>query len=249
MERKKIKMGYSAIAFIGGIFVDLVVAAANGTLGVLHRSAWQGSLCAYYLALMLMKLYLLYTGMIGSARYERGRYRKLLNTYFVCSVVIILLDAVLGGIVYLMAAEHESKHYPGVLVYGVAFYAFCKVALAIVNFIKARRLRAPLLMSIRSIGYVDALVSILMLETSLIETFGNRSSSWTTRMIASSGAGAWFLVLWVGIRGVLWCRKRRRVLRKNLNEQKMKNRQRAGNAGSAIEKTVFGDGGKSAAGQ
>ena len=43
------------------------------------------------------------------------------------SVSILGLNLILGGIVYLMASDQGIKHYPGYLIYGVAFYAFCKV--------------------------------------------------------------------------------------------------------------------------
>ena len=53
---------------------------------------------------------------------------------------------------------------------------------------KAGRKKSPVLLSMKSIGLVDAMVSILMLEIALIDTFGNINGEWARTMMAVSGS-------------------------------------------------------------
>ena len=98
--RFKWKNEYTVILFIGGIFSNLVIALINGALGFVNQSSWQGTLCAYYVFLMLLKLALLF----GSTK-EDVRFRSLKKWFLYVSISILILDFVLGGVVYLMAAD------------------------------------------------------------------------------------------------------------------------------------------------
>ena len=165
---------------------------------------WQGTLCAYYLFLMLLKLAVLF----GSTKGDSG-IRSLKKCYLYVSISILALNLILGGIVYLMATDRGSKHYPGYLIYGVAFYAFCKVITAGINLVKAGKQQESVMLSMKSIGLVDSLVSILMLEIALIDTFGDIRSEWARTMMAASGAGTWMIVTAIGVLGIRWYMRRR----------------------------------------
>ena len=59
----------------------------------------------------------------------------------------------------------------------------------------------------KSICLVDALVSILMLEIALIDTFGNLNSGWARMMMAASGTGACLIAAAVGVLGIRWYKR------------------------------------------
>lgn len=200
------KTEYTAYLFITGIFANLVIGIVNGVMGVFNQSFWQGTLCAYYIFLMILKILLLFGSAGSSVKMDRLR-----RGYLCISISILLLNLVLGGVVYLMATEQGRKHYPGVLIYGVALYAFCKVIAGIVNLVKANRRRAPVMMAMKSIAMVDGLVSILMLEIALIDTFGELHSDWAQMMMAVSGACVWFIAAGIGIWGIWWYIRTNRV--------------------------------------
>ena len=204
MNRWKWKIEYTAVLFIAGICANLVIAFRNGILGFVNQAVWQGTLSAYYLFIMLVKLGLL----MGSIRSD-GNISYLKKGHFYVSIAIMFLNLVLGVIVYLMATDRGSKHYPGYLIYGVALYAFCKMIAAAINLAKAGRKNSPVLLSMKSIGLVDAMVSILMLEIALIDTFGDINTEWARTMMAVSGFGIWLIAMAVGMLGIRWYIRRK----------------------------------------
>lgn len=204
MKLWKWKIEYTAVLFIAGICANMVIAILNGILGYFNQSARQGTLCAYYLFIMLVKLGLL----IGSIISDRD-IRFLKKTYLIVSIAIMILDIILGGIVYLMATDRGSKHYLGYLIYGVALYAFCKVISGGINLVKAGRKKSPVLLSMKSIGLVDAMVSILMLEIALIDTFGNINGEWARTMMAVSVPCVWLIAMAIGAFGIRWYMRRK----------------------------------------
>ena len=67
---------------------------------------------------------------------------------------------------------------------------------------KAGRKNSPVLLSMKSIGLVDAMVSILMLEIALIDTFGNIKGEWARTMMAVSGSYVWLFAMAIGAFGI-----------------------------------------------
>ena len=73
-----------------------------------------------------------------------------------------------------------------------------------INLAKAGRKNSPVLLSMKSIGLVDAMVSILMLEIALIDTFGDISTDWARTMMAVSGSCVWVIAMAIGVFGIRW---------------------------------------------
>ena len=74
---------------------------------------------------------------------------------------------------------------------------------------KAGRKKSPVLLSMKSIGLVDAMVSILMLEIALIDTFGNIKGEWARTMMAVSGSCVWLIAMAIGVFGIRWYMRRK----------------------------------------
>ena len=146
----------------------------------------------YYLSIMLMKIVVVL--------WRNGQK----GVYLFVSIFILVMNPVLAVIVYLMATNQGRKHYPGVLIYAIALYAFCKVIAAAVNLIKANIQKSPIKLAMKSIGLMDGLVSILMLEIAMIDTFGDINTNWSRMMMALSGIGAWLIVMMIGVLGIRW---------------------------------------------
>ncbi len=74
-------------------------------------------------------------------------------------------------------------------------YAFIKMTMAIRNLVKARKFDDRLVQSLRNIGFVDAIASMLVLETTLISTFGNAGDMRSIILISGIVACAFVIAL------------------------------------------------------
>lgn len=167
----------AVLTALPGMGVNLIFTLFNGAVALLAKSAWYGSLAAYYLLLCIMRFLavsyakqLYFKKSAEEAAELRGKkiYRNSGRLLMVVSV------ALMGAVIMLVRGE-GGKTYPGLTIYAVAFYTFYKLILSIVNMIKAGRGKSYLLMTLRNIGYADALVSLLSLQTALLAEFGGET--------------------------------------------------------------------------
>ena len=105
------------------------------------------------------------------------------------------MAVVLCGAVVLLIREEGGKHYAGFLIFAVAAYTFYKIILAVINLIKVRRMKSPLLLAIRNIGYADALVAVLSLQTAIGEG-EEQNTQWMNGM---TGVAVCLMILAIGI--------------------------------------------------
>lgn len=73
--------------------------------------------------------------------------------------------------------------------------------------IKAGKRQSPLIMIIRKIGYIDACVSILTLQTAMFASFGNAQEELAQMMNGTTGAIVSLFVLGMGIQGICSVKK------------------------------------------
>lgn len=109
------------------------------------------------------------------------------------------MAVVLGGAVILLIHSEGGKEYPGIVIYAVASYTFCKIIFAVINVFRARKKRALSLMIIRDIGYVDACVSILSLQTAMVAQFGGGEEAFARMMNGITGTAVCLMILGLGI--------------------------------------------------
>lgn len=174
-----------------GLIPNAAFAVTNGVVGVYTASAWSGSLAAYYLILTLMRMFVLgFHSRNGKSAWKLYRF---------CGVMFVLMSTALGGAVVLMVRSGNGKDYPGFLIYAVAAYTFLKMGTSIKNLIQAKRYRNPVVSILRDIGYADALVSLLTLQTALFAAFGQDNTALIPVMNGITGSVVCIAVLVLGI--------------------------------------------------
>lgn len=202
---------------IPGFGIGLVFAAFNAAVGVISRSAWYLSLAVYYILLCLMRFFLLRRFFFESKKGKNPvRDWKL---YALCGRILMGMSVALSSVVVLMVIDGYSKSYPGYLIYVVAFYTFYKVIFSVVHMARARRLSSPLLSGIRNIGYADALVSLLSLQTAMFASFGKSEVRLSTVMNACTGAVVCLMVVLLGGYMLVNSRKRLSALSKERQKE------------------------------
>ena len=184
-----------------GMGLNLIYAVFNGVVGITARSAWYGSLSAYYLLLCIMRFL--------SVSYARQIYTKKkqadnpenreLKVYRNCGIILSVSSIALGGAVIMLVTGYGGKSYPGLLIYAAAAYTFCKLTMSIINMVKVRKENSFLLTTLRNISHSDALVSLLSLQTALFAAFGQNAGEFVPTMNALTGAGVCLMILGLGI--------------------------------------------------
>lgn len=200
--------------------LDLFYAVSNGVYGIVNHSPWLGTLSAYYIFLSVMRY--------GVIRYDRkpaktgdGRDFRLqeLQVYRNTGILLSLITIAMGGAVILLVNQEGGKSYHGYMIFVVAMYTFYKAILSIVNIIRAGKMQSPLLVTIRNIGYADALMSVLSLQAAMFSSFGENSNVDPTWMNGITGACVCLMILAIGIYMICSAGKQRRTIQEEREEE------------------------------
>ncbi len=190
---------------VPGLILNGLFALFNGYIGVQKLSAWYISLAVYYGLLCTMRFrFLSFAYFNRKKAYDKSRERRIFSQ---CGVILIIMSIALCGMVILIVQKGNGKSYPEYLTYAIAMYTFIKMGTATANMIKARRFHSLQVIGIRNIGYADALVSVLSLQTAMFSAFDEKSRPFHTTMNEITGAVVCAVVVTLGITMVRGNRK------------------------------------------
>ncbi|MBQ7719052.1 MAG: hypothetical protein IJT56_00580 [Clostridia bacterium] len=176
--------------------VSLGVTAAfalyNGFLGVHHQSLWHGTICVYYIILVLLRGGIVFSERIAYKRDDGGRVRKICRG--VSSALLLILNISLIVPIALMVKMEKPVGMTLIPAIAMAAYTTYKIVMASVNLRRRKRSSDILVRLLRTIGFIEALVSILTLQNTLIMVnSGGGSGAMLTLTALTSGA------IWLGI--------------------------------------------------
>ena len=177
--------------------LNILYAAAKFALGLYYRSVWFAALGVYYFLLALIRFTLLRGSNGGNygakMRMEWKRYRM-------CGALLLVMSLALTGVVILVVQENEGFHYAGYLIYIMAMYAFYNITAAIINVIKYRRYKSPVMSAAKVLQLAAALVSLLALETAMLAQFGsNDGEHFRAVMSGATGGGVCTIILGIAV--------------------------------------------------
>ncbi|MCQ2799646.1 MAG: hypothetical protein MJ228_02620 [Bacilli bacterium] len=148
-------------AFISAL-ICFAYAAYNGVLGILKSSIWNGSICVYYLLLLVIKMLLV----VENKREfdEKRRNRVVFFSFFI--MLVITLAMITPAILLINnKREYNLGLIPAI---SMAAYTTYSITMAIINFSKAKTNNNLLLNNIRIINVIAALMSVIVLQNTLI---------------------------------------------------------------------------------
>ena len=201
---------------VPGFILNVLFAGSNAAVGLKSWSAWYLSLATYYLLLCLMRASLLlheFSGLREGAA-KRASLKEW-SLYSRCGILLMLMSAALIGVVILMVKKGYSRTYPGYWIYMVALYTFVKGISSLVHILKARKQKTPLVSDLRNIGYADAMVSMLSLQTAMFAAFGQGSQELAAVMNPLTGSAVCLIVMFLGLFMVLSARRQTGKARKS----------------------------------
>ena len=190
----------SFIFAVPGFAVNCLFTLFNAFIGVRAFSAWYISLAVYYAMLGIMRFkFLNQELMLRRGDKERSSALREWKVFLHMGILLILMSIALSGMVILMVRGGYGKSYPEYIIYVVALYTFIKLITSIINMVKAKKYKSPQLMGLRNIGYADALVSMLSLQTAMFAAFDSGDIAFRAQMNAITGACVCVMVIGIGV--------------------------------------------------
>lgn len=177
-------------------FINLLYALYNGGLGILNKSLWFVTMCAYYTILSTMR----FCAVLCSRKQCPSTSADM--AYFVMKlsgVLLAVLSFILTGVVYISLSENIAAKYDTVIMITIATYTFYKITMAVMRAVKQKENPSPLLAVLRTIGYADVAVSVLTLQRSMLASFGEMADTKSHTMNILTGAAVCLFVLSLGI--------------------------------------------------
>ena len=183
----------TGVSLYQGFFANLLYIVIKLVSGIVYRSAWFIALAVYYILLAVMRFMLVRRLNVQDEASELRRYR-------LCGILLLFMNQALAGIVVFMVQQNRGFTYPGLLIYAMAAYSFYAVTIAIINIVKTRRHKSPILSAAKAINLVAAMVSILSLETAMLAQFGgNDDPKFRQIMTGATGGGVCTIVIGMAI--------------------------------------------------
>lgn len=185
------------VSIYPSLVINMMYAATKMLFGILYNSVWFITLSVYYILLVIMRFLVLTT---ARRKHIKADIIDELRSYRICGILLVFMNMALSGMILYIVRHDGGYDYPGVLIYVMAIYAFYAVITAIINIVKFRRHGSPVLSAAKAINLTAALVSMLALETAMLNQFGQNEDSLFRRiMTAASGSVVCLFVLGMAI--------------------------------------------------
>ncbi len=185
------------IGLYRSLAINLLYVAMNAISGIVYKTYWFGIFAVYYGIIAIMRFLLVrYVGKntIGDNRLGELKRARL------CAGILLTVNLALSGAVLMMVYFDRGFQYQGFLIYVIALYTFYITTTAIIDMVKYRKYRSPVMSITKVIKMASALFSMLFLETAMFSQFGADTSQEVKRiMIMATGAGISIVVVSMGI--------------------------------------------------
>lgn len=174
------------VSLYGSLIWNVAYALLQLGMGFWHHTFWFYSLAGYYIALAVMRFFLVrYT-----SRHKPGeRMREELVRYRACGIVFLLMNIALTLIIFFMVYWNRTFEHHEITTITLAAYTFTSLTMAIVNVVKYRKYKSPVYSASKAISLAAACVSMLTLESTMLTTYGDGTMDMTTRRIMLGATG------------------------------------------------------------
>lgn len=190
----------TVLATIPSLLLDLLFIGVNFALGCYLFSLWNMTMCVYYIMLTLIRINVL--GRATKAVFSKDKVKAYIKLYRSTHRMLFVLDIMLAGAIFLLLDNNIWKSYPGPVIYFVGIYTFYKVAASVINLFRAHRAKSITTILLRKIGYADALVSLLILESAMIGRSGYSRSYDYLQFATISGLVVCAIILVISLWGM-----------------------------------------------
>ncbi len=173
--------------------ICLLFALYNGLIGLLYPTPWNISIGVYYLLLCLLRAFALNREYRILKKKASINSRKRTVTFISC-VMLLMNLALIPPIILLVLNQRDADIglIPGIV---FALYTTIKVTNSAVNLKRKTKSDNIMVKTLRNINFIDALVSVLTLQNTLIAVNGHTSNSNMTYFTVYSSFGILAFIL------------------------------------------------------
>ncbi len=199
------------VSLYGTLIWNTAYALLQLGMGFWHHTFWFYSLAGYYIALAVMRFFLVR----HTSRHKPGELMKEeLIKYRACGIVLLLMNLTLALIIFFMVYWNRTFHHHEITTIAMAAYTFTSLTMAIMNVLKYRKYNSPVYSASKAISLASALVSMLTLESTMLTTFGDATVTLTARriMLGISGGVISLLIIVMAIYMIFKGNKKIRLL-------------------------------------
>jgi len=168
-------------------FLGLLYSIYNMTVGCLAGTVWHVAIAIYYFLLLIVKVLLL--------RAESNT-KMSTKVFFMTSMLLFLISLSLVVPIILMVKNQRPVSIHLTIAIGIAAYTTYKVTVAVIDFVKRGVSNNLLVAELATIGLIEAIVSVLTLQNTLIVVNGGAGDNGLVILSAVSSA--------VGLIGILY---------------------------------------------
>lgn len=182
----------------------------HGYLGICYSSGWHKSIGVFYLLLTAIRGMILLTEKGNLALSGEKQHFRRYRTFRISAILLLMLDLALMPPIALMAVFAKPVNFGLIPAITMAAYTTYKITMASIHV--RRQKRKPtgnvLIAELRTVNFIDALVSILTLQNTLImvnEAKDSAHNMGSLSIVTSAGiyatiAGITIRMLWKGMK-------------------------------------------------
>ena len=187
MEKEQTKKIVSKAKLAASIVCPLIFAVFNGVYGVIYRSIWNQSICGYYVFLLVVRVALV------ACQNSNASPAKIKAAYVVSFVVLLLMNLALVAPAVLMITNQRVVKFGKIASIAVAAYTTYSIVMSILGVNKSKR--GDLLgKQLALVTFFNAIVSVIILQNTLIVVNGGYDQSMTTLTIVTTFCLIAFLI-------------------------------------------------------
>lgn len=184
------------IMLYGNVSLNLLYAIFNTYLGFSNHSIWFYALAGYYVLLTLIRGFLLKDTRKNAELSVFNQWKR----YRFCGILLILMNGVISAIVFYIVYRNKGVTYRYIQTIAMAAYTFTVTTVAVINAIRHRKSKQPVISAVKFISFAAALVSMLSLENAMLNVFGEADGEQFRRlMTAVTGGAICIIILAMGI--------------------------------------------------
>ncbi len=195
------------------LVINVLYVAFNAISAIIYSTYWFGIFAVYYAIMAIMRFLLIRyvnKNQIGKSRLGELKRSRL------CAYILMTVNLALSGVVLMMVYFNRGFQYQGFLIYVMAMYTFYITTTAIIDMVKYRKYKSPVMSISKIIKLASALFSMLFLETAMFSQFGADTSPKMQRiMIMATGGGISVIVVAMAVYMIVRATKEIRKLKIN----------------------------------